>query len=416
MAGSPPARSRSVKRVLQVAWAPSSLSPPSLPYHRGIETARTHRLAAALSARIGALAAELRARDVRIGVGEVVAAHRALAAVDASSREDAYLALRAVLCSTPSDLLAFTEAFAAVFGAVPGAPGEPLEDAPPAPDRWRPPHAGPPQDRPDPADEPGDPAPAAWSDLEVLRLKDFSLYTEADRVAARRLVRRLAARAPRRRSRRTRRAHGRGRIPDLRATVRASLRHGGELVERRWREPAERRRRLVLVCDVSGSMAAYSHMLLLYVQACVATHASVEAFAFGTRLTRLTRELAGDDPDAAIARATSQLPDRAGGTRIGAALAELNRAHGRRIGRGAVVVVLSDGWDRGDPEELAAEMARLRRCSHRLVWLNPLAADPRYEPLTRGMQAALPHVDRLLPGNSIASLEEVAMLVEAGLA
>jgi uncharacterized protein with von Willebrand factor type A (vWA) domain len=161
-------------------------------------------------------------------------------------------------------------------------------------------------------------------------------------------------------------------------------------------------------------MAPYTRMLLQYLQACVAGRGPVEAFAFGTRLTRITRELAGRDPDRALARATSAAGDWSGGTRIGAAMAELNRAHGRRIGRGSVVVVLSDGWDRGDPEELGAEMARLRRCAHRVIWLNPLAADPRYEPLTRGMQAALPHVDRMLPGNSLASLEDLADVMERG--
>ena len=201
-------------------------------------------------------------------------------------------------------------------------------------------------------------------------------------------------------------------MPDLRATARLSLRRGGELLERRWRAPTERPRRLVLVLDVSGSMAPYARMLLQYVQACVAGRARVEAFAFGTRLTRITRELAGRDPDLALERAAAHVADWSGGTRIGASLAALNREHGRRIGRGAFVVLLSDGWDRGDPDELAAELQRLRRCAHRVVWLNPLAADPRYEPLTRGMRAALPHVDRLLPGNSIQSLEELAELME----
>jgi uncharacterized protein with von Willebrand factor type A (vWA) domain len=169
---------------------------------------------------------------------------------------------------------------------------------------------------------------------------------------------------------------------------------------------------VVLVCDVSGSMAPYARMLLQYLQACVAAHARVEAFVFGTQLTRVTRDLEGRDPDRALARAAERVTDWSGGTRIGAAIAELNREHGRRIGRGAVVVVLSDGWDRGDPDQLAAEMARLRRTAHRLVWLNPLAADPRFEPLTRGMRAALPHLDHLLPGNSIASLEALADLME----
>ena len=219
-------------------------------------------------------------------------------------------------------------------------------------------------------------------------------------------------RGPWRESRRTRPTRKRGDIHDLRATVRASLRHGGELVERRYRAPRLRARRLVLVCDISGSMAPYARMLLQYLQACVAARRRVEAFAFGTRLTRVTRELAGRDPDRALARASEAVHDWSGGTRIGAAIGELNREHGRRIGRGALVVVLSDGWDRGDPELLSAEMARLQRCSYRVVWLNPLAADPRYEPLTRGMRAAMPHVDNLLPGNSIASLEALAALLD----
>jgi uncharacterized protein with von Willebrand factor type A (vWA) domain len=159
-------------------------------------------------------------------------------------------------------------------------------------------------------------------------------------------------------------------------------------------------------------MAPYARMLLQYMQACVAARRRVEAFAFGTRLTRLTGELAGRDPDRALRRATDAVTDFSGGTRIGAALAELNRQHGRRVGRGAVVVILSDGWDRGEPELLEIEMARLRRSAHRLVWLNPLAAHPDFEPLARGMRAAVPHTDELLPGNSLASLEDLAAIME----
>jgi uncharacterized protein with von Willebrand factor type A (vWA) domain len=258
----------------------------------------------------------------------------------------------------------------------------------------------------------GAPVPAAWSEQELLREIDFAAYTDAERAAARRLLTRLATRGPTRVSRRTRPSRRRAEVPDLRATTRLSLRQGGELLERRWRAPTRRPRRVVLVLDVSGSMKPYARMLLQYVQASVAARARVEAFAFGTQLTRLTLELAGRDPDRALRRAAERVSDWSGGTRIGESLATLNREHGRRIGRGAFVVILSDGWDRGDPDELAAELARLRRTAHRLVWLNPLAADPRYEPLTRGMRAAMPHLDRLLPGNSIKSLEELADLME----
>jgi uncharacterized protein len=161
-------------------------------------------------------------------------------------------------------------------------------------------------------------------------------------------------------------------------------------------------------------MAPYARMLLHYVHAAVAARRRVEAFAFGTRLTRITRELRGRDPERALARASAAAHDWSGGTRIGEALAALNREHGRRVGRGAVVVVLSDGWDRGDPDALAAEMARLSRTAYRLVWLNPLKADPQYEPLARGMAAALPHVDHFLSGHSVASLEELALLLQGG--
>ena len=196
------------------------------------------------------------------------------------------------------------------------------------------------------------PVAAAFSEEELLRTKDFAHYTAAERAAARALLERLARRGPRRLSRRTRATRRRHDVHDLRATVRASLRHSGELVERRFRADTLRQRPMVLVVDVSGSMAPYARMLLQYTQAAVAARRRVEAFVFGTRLTRITRELHGRDPDRALERATAHVVDMGGGTRIGDALSELNRVHGRRLGRGSVVVVLSDGWDRGDPEEL----------------------------------------------------------------
>src|SRR5581483_6028920 len=223
---------------------------------------------------------------------------------------------------------------------------------------------------------------------------------------------RLARFGPTRLSRRTRPSRRRGRTPDLRHTLLASLRTAGEPVQLRWRGPTVRSRPVVLVCDVSGSMTPYARMLLQYVHACVAARRRVEAFAFGTRLTRITHELGGRDHDLALERATAVVTDFGSGTRIGSALAELNRVHGRRLGRGAAVVILSDGWDRGDPTTLAEEMSRLKRSSHRLVWLNPLAANPTYEPLTQGMRAAMPHIDQLLAGDSIVSLEQLAALLE----
>ncbi len=363
--------------------------------------------------RLGSLTALMRAQGARVGVGELLDSHRALAAVDCSSREEARLALRVVLCAGRPDLERFELAFAAVFGdgRVDADDAELLELG--AIERAALPRAGVPASSAARA-EADDPltVPAAWSDLELLRTKDFARYTAAEMVLARQLIAQLARRGPTRLSRRLRPARRRSHEPDLRRMVRASLRTGGEPVERHWRAPSRRPRPVVLVCDVSGSMSPYARMLLQYLHACVAARRRVEAFAFGTRLTRITYELGGRDHDRALERAAAAVTDFSGGTRIGAALAELNRTHGRRIGRGAVVVILSDGWDRGDPAELDAEMARLRRSTHRLVWLNPLAAHPDFEPLTRGMRAAVPHTDELLAGNSLASLEELAVILE----
>jgi uncharacterized protein with von Willebrand factor type A (vWA) domain len=256
------------------------------------------------------------------------------------------------------------------------------------------------------------PVPAAWSDVELLREKDFAAYSDAEMALARELIARLARRGPRRLSRRTRPSRRRGHRPDLRRIVRSSLRTTGDPIYRHWRAPSDRPRPVVLVCDVSGSMTPYARMLLQYMQASVSARRRVEAFVFGTRLTRITFELAGRDQDLALSRAVAAVSDFSGGTRIGEALASLNRDYGRRVGRGGVVVILSDGWDRGDPAVLDAEMARLRRSAHRLVWLNPLAAHPEFEPLTRGMRAAIPHTDELLAGNSLASLEQLASILE----
>jgi len=368
--------------------------------------------AEALTANLAALGEELRDAGVAAGVDALLNAHRALNAVDPASRNDARLALRATLCAKRADLEAFDRAFTTVFGhgAAPDTPLSELGDVA----RSALPHVGVPpppgKQRQQPLDP--QPVPAAYSEVETLRTRDFAQLTDQELASTHAIMARLARRGPQRRSRRTRPSRRRSHTPDLRRTLRASLRHAGEPIERRWRAPTTRQRPLVLVCDVSGSMAPYARALLRYVQACVAARRRVEAFAFATRLTRVTRELAGRDPDAALRRATAAVADHSGGTRIGAAIGTLNRVHGRRIGRGSAVVILSDGWDRGDPDELAVEMARLRRSAHRVVWLNPLAAHPSYAPLTRGMQAALPHADHLLAGNTLASLEELATVLE----
>jgi uncharacterized protein len=363
--------------------------------------------------RVSTLAALMRGQGARVGVGELLSAHRALSAIDASRRDEARLALRAVLCSSRGDLERFELAFAAVFGDGRPSADNPLADLGSIEAAALPHAAIPGHDIGElQQNEPPIVSPAAYSAVELLRDKDFAAYSDDEMALARELIARLARRGPTRLSRRRRPSRRRSHEPDLRRMVRASLRTAGEPVERRWRAPTRRPRPVVLVCDVSGSMAPYARMLLQYLHACVTARRRVEAFAFGTRLTRITNELAGRDHDRALERATAAVADFSGGTRIGSALAELNRSHGRRLGRGAVIVILSDGWDRGDPAVLEAEMARLRRSAHRLVWLNPLAAHPDFEPLTRGMRAAVPHTDELLAGNSLASLEELATILE----
>ena len=364
---------------------------------------------------IAELGAAMRRRGARVGGGEQLLAVRGLACVDPACREDARLALRAALCSERRDLSRFEEAFLEVFGdgrvRAPSDPGEDIAKLGEIPKEVLP-QAGAADPTRGVAAPDAEPVPAAWSEIEVLIDKDFAHYTDAEAALARALILQLARRQATRPSRRTRSSRRRGHAPDLRGTVQASLRTGGDPIHRRWRARTERPRPLVIVCDVSGSMTPYARMLLQYMQASVTARQRVEAFVFGTRLTRVTAELDARDPDEALQRAMAAVSDFSGGTRIGDALSTLNRDFGRRIGRGAVVVILSDGWDRGDPCRLAAEMARLRRTAFRVIWLNPLAAHPDYEPLTRGMQAAVPHTDRLLAGNSVASLRELAETLE----
>jgi uncharacterized protein with von Willebrand factor type A (vWA) domain len=225
------------------------------------------------------------------------------------------------------------------------------------------------------------------------------------------LIRRLRIELPMRRARRLQRAPGGSRI-DLRRTLRRSLRTSGEPLQRAWRERRTRHRPLVLVLDVSGSMSSYSRALLQFGFAAMAAGRKVEVFCFGTRLTRITRALRTRDPDTALREVSATVLDWDGGTRIGESLKLLLDRYGQHASlRGAVVVLCSDGLDRGDPELLEQQMARLGRLAHSVVWVNPLKGSPRYEPLARGMAAALPHVDVFLPGHNLASLEALGRVL-----
>jgi uncharacterized protein with von Willebrand factor type A (vWA) domain len=254
---------------------------------------------------------------------------------------------------------------------------------------------------------------AAYSAAEVLRQKDFS-HLEASEIAeVRRLIAELRWKAATRKLRRTKRS-AKGPHFDPRRALRENLAKGGEIITLPRRTPRRKPRPLVLICDISGSMERYTSLLLRFLHALRQGRGGVETFVFGTRLTRITHQLRVRDTDAAIAEVAGEVIDWGGGTRIGDALAAFNRHWGRRVlGHGATVVIISDGWDRGDPEVLASEMAHLQRLAHRLIWLNPLLGLAGYEPLTRGMRAALPFVDDFLASHNLASLQQLAEFLQS---
>jgi uncharacterized protein with von Willebrand factor type A (vWA) domain len=260
--------------------------------------------------------------------------------------------------------------------------------------------------------EEDDIATAVWSAKEVLRDRDFAEMTAAELRELRLACERLAHNLPRRESRRLE-ASADGVHIDPRTTIRRAMRNEGELVERAFRKPKLVERRVVFICDISGSMEPYARALVLFLQAAVATGRRVEAFTFGTRLTHLTPFLDGKDADRALERAARAVKDWAGGTRIGESLDHFDRVYARRgMTRGAIVVIASDGWERGDTTLLSRAMATLHRRSRAIVWINPLKGAADYQPLAGGMQAALPYVDVFLPGHNLASLETMVRVIE----
>jgi uncharacterized protein with von Willebrand factor type A (vWA) domain len=249
----------------------------------------------------------------------------------------------------------------------------------------------------------------SYNRKEVLRQKDFGELTAVELEQIKQFMTEIVWELGQRRTRRQK--PGRGRRYDLRRSLRRNLRYGGEWLEWASRQPKYKPRPLILIADISGSMEQYTRLLLqfLYSLAAGLTH-QVETFVFSTRLTRISRQLRYKDVERALEEVATAVPDWAGGTRIGDALKNFNFYWGRRVlGRGAVVLIISDGWDRGDPDLLQQEIGRLHRSCHRLIWLNPLLGSEQYEPLTRGMQAALPFIDDFLPVHNLASLEDLAI-------
>ncbi|HVA73955.1 MAG TPA: VWA domain-containing protein [Acidimicrobiales bacterium] len=361
-------------------------------------------------------ASALRGAGLAVPTGSVVLFARALAEVGLADRQRVYWAARATLVYRQEDLAVFDRVFAAYWEDRPVELSPLVTEAVPvvlATDD------GEPETGDAPEDAGAEEIQAVrYSVVEILRRRDLSALTADEWAQARRLISALRVSAEERPTRRRRPSRRRtGGSPDLRATMRRNMRRGGAPIDRAWKVPGSRPRRLVFLLDVSGSMDPYARGLALFAHAALASRrvGGVEVFAAGTRLTRITKELRRRDPDAALDAVAGAVEDWSGGTRLGASIRQFNDRWGvRGMARGAIVVICSDGWDRGDPEVVAAEMARLSRVARRVIWVNPLKASPGYEPLARGMAAALPYVDQFVEGHAVASLEDLARVISSG--
>jgi uncharacterized protein len=360
-------------------------------------------------------ARELRAAGLSVGTGDVLTYNSAMAPLDPADLLDLYWAGRATLVSRRDDIATYDEVFRRFFlGAADGGGALALLLRATSAAEGEVPLVL-------PGTEPGDgeeqeQAALGWlaSDVDALKHRSFAACTAAELAALRKIMATIRLTPPRRRTRRTAAATW-GRSPDMRRIVRESMRMHGEPGELYFRRRKVKPRPLVLILDVSGSMSDYSRHLLQFAHTAKRAAGRVEVFCFGTRLTRITRELEHRRPDAALEHAAGTVVDWDGGTRIGASLDAFVRRWGRNgLCRGAVVVICSDGLDRGDPDVLAAALERLARLCHRIVWLNPHKGDDQnFRPSTVGMMVAAPHIDLLLSGHDLASLEELAGLLPA---
>ena len=356
----------------------------------------------------------LRQSGVDVPVGASVVFAQALAHMGVGARDAVYWSGRATLLRRPEDIPIYDAAFATFWERVFATGVEIIEETPSATlaidDDVNEEGADADEESVDRDDET---VAVRWSAIEVLRHRDFAEYSEEEFEEARMLLAQLKLRTPTQPARRyhATRSSRQARL-DVHRTVRNALATGGEPIRRTYRVRGERHRRLVMLLDVSGSMEPYARAFVRFVHASMLSSRNVEAFAMGTRLTRMTRELQARDPDAAIAAAARRVVDWSGGTRLGEGLREFNDLWGvRGFARGAIVVVLSDGWDRGNPEVLGEQMQRLHRVAHRMIWVNPLKASEGYAPLARGMAAALAHVDSFVEGHSIDALTTLARAI-----
>jgi uncharacterized protein with von Willebrand factor type A (vWA) domain len=355
---------------------------------------------------------ELRAAGLTVGTGDILTYCSAMMPLDPSDLLDLYWAGRTTLVSRRDDIGVYDRVFRQFFLAD-GAPAAHILTLPATATAEVEAALVMPGTEPGPEKDEAKPV-LGWmaSDVDALKHRSFAACTPAELAALRRIMVRIRLTPPRRRTRRTRPASD-GRSPDLRRTIRDSMRMHGEPAELFFRQRRTKLRPLILILDVSGSMADYSRHLLQFAHTAKHAAAKVEVFCFGTRLTRITKALEHRRPDSALEQAARTVVDWDGGTRIGQSLDTFVRRWGRGgLCRGGVVVICSDGLDRGDPEQLATAMERLSRLCYRIVWLNPHKGDDaHFRPSTLGMMVAAPYIDELLSGHDLASLEQLAEML-----
>ncbi len=350
----------------------------------------------------------LREHGVAVTPSEVVTGATAFSVIDQADREEVFLSLRSIFTSRVDDFPIFEQLFGRYWDNTPekhvereGLSKTTLQVRPGAPRRglayflenWG---AAPAEDS-EPIKVPG------ASEGESAAEKDFSSFGKEDLDDVARVARRIVKRLAKNPSRRWRPVRRGSRI-NLRRSLRQSLKTGGELIELSYKERKPKRTKLVVICDVSGSMDLYSRLLLQFIYGLQNSFAKVESFVFETSLSRITGHLRNKTYEHALERLAAKVRGWSGGTRIGESLAAFNAEWLRRIDKRTVVIVLSDGWDTGEPEQLARALSQLQRRAGRVIWLNPLLGSSAYEPLTRGMQAALPHIDVFAPAHDLASL------------
>lgn len=349
----------------------------------------------------------LRRAGLQVGTDRLITLTEALQLIDLGSQEEVRAACRAILIQRQEDIAAFDRVFDAFWSDQGSNPSQSRRSEPEREPATSDTKAEAMSDS-EPADAPDSTALVTWSDIERISERDFSELTADELATVRSALARLAWNIEERRTRRW--VAGRGSRIDLRRAIARSLRTGGEITTLPRRRRRTRRRPIVLLCDVSGSMEQYTRTLLLFAHTLARGARDVEAFLFATRLTRITMELRSPTPDAAMAAVSRAVTDWSGGTRIGDALRTFHQRWRRRTLHGSsLVVLISDGWDRGEPELLRDQIARLHRSCHRLVWLNPLIGTLDYAPLTRGLQAALPFVDDFLPVRTLRDVRELAL-------